>query len=196
MRRGELLGSGRTADVFILDERRVLRRYRDGRDASGEAAVMTHLAALGYPVPALHAGAPTPADLILDRLAGPTLFDSLLAGDTSVAAGGRVLTDLLRRLHALPPRLAAHPDDRILHLDLHPENVLLTPEGPVVIDWNDSVEGPPGYDLAVSAMILAEVTVGGGPISGPAGALLTALLDALGPDAAAIVDHLPRAHAR
>ncbi|TDC10490.1 aminoglycoside phosphotransferase family protein, partial [Streptomyces sp. 8K308] len=90
----------------------------------------------------------------------------------------------------------AHPGDRILHLDLHPENVLLTPRGPVVIDWHDSAEGPPGYDLAVSAMILAEVAAAGSPLAGPSMALLTALLDALGPDAAAIGDHLPRAHAR
>ncbi|MDT0318077.1 phosphotransferase [Streptomyces millisiae] len=189
---GELIGSGRTADVHALDDHRVLRRYRDGRDAAEEAAVMAYLGTHGYPVPAVHPGAPTPADLILERLTGPTLFASLLAGDTPIPAGGRLLADLLTRLHAVPPRHA----DPILHLDLHPENVLLTPRGPVVIDWHDSAEGPPGYDLAVSAMILAEVAVADSPIAGPSAALLTALLDALGPTAATIPTHLPHAHAR
>jgi hypothetical protein len=37
------LGSGRTADVYALDERRVLRRYRTGGDVRAEAEVMRHL---------------------------------------------------------------------------------------------------------------------------------------------------------
>lgn len=51
MQTGGLLGSGRSADVFAIDDQWVLRRGREGRDATAEAAVMCHLAERGYPVP-------------------------------------------------------------------------------------------------------------------------------------------------
>lgn len=37
--------SGRTADVYAEDDRRVLRRYRAGGDVRAEAEVMRHLRA-------------------------------------------------------------------------------------------------------------------------------------------------------
>lgn len=36
----------------------------------------------------------------------------------------------------------------MLHLDLHPGNVILTVAGPVVIDWTDVLRGDPALDLA------------------------------------------------
>ncbi|MFF0295399.1 phosphotransferase [Kitasatospora sp. NPDC004614] len=152
---GELIASGRTADVWALNDGRVLRRYRDGLTADGEAEMMAHLAEHGYPVPAVWA-AERPEDLIMERLAGPTMLDSLLAGTISPGAAGELLAELLRRLHQIPPRAAARPGDRVLHLDLHPDNVLLTPHGPVVIDWSTAAEGEPGLDDAMSAVILAQ----------------------------------------
>lgn len=72
-----------------------------------------------------------------------------------------MLARLLRRLHEVPSRLGG---GRILHLDLHPENVILTADGPVVIDWSTSDEGEPGRDRAMSALILAQVAVGDVPV--------------------------------
>jgi hypothetical protein len=37
---GSLLASGREADVYALDDRRVLRRYRREADVTGEVAAM------------------------------------------------------------------------------------------------------------------------------------------------------------
>jgi streptomycin 6-kinase len=54
---------------------------------------------------------------------------------------------------------SADPADRILHLDLHPDNVMLERRGPVLIDWRNATEGPPEFDVAMSALILAEVAV-------------------------------------
>ncbi|MGW1028839.1 phosphotransferase [Streptomyces sp. NPDC002577] len=45
----ELIGRGREADVYALDEDRVLRRFRDGRPVEDEARLMRWLAAQGYP---------------------------------------------------------------------------------------------------------------------------------------------------
>ncbi|MEW9553517.1 phosphotransferase [Nonomuraea sp. NPDC050783] len=178
-----LLGSGRTADVYELDGDRVLRRYRDGHDAREEAAVMAYVAAHGYPVPDVHPelteGRPT--DLVMRRLSGPTMLRAIEDGTYDAAEGGRVGALLLRRLHAIPARRSPDPRDRMLHLDLHPDNVMLTPSGPVVIDWRNSREGPPGLDCAMSAVILAQAAVGGTPeLAVPAREALAGLLDGLG----------------
>ncbi|TMR24292.1 aminoglycoside phosphotransferase family protein [Nonomuraea turkmeniaca] len=157
MQTGPLLGSGRTADVFVIDDAWVLRRYRDGRDAATEATVMLHLSSQGYPVPRV--GSVVGGDLIMERLSGPTMVEALQQGMLTPEEAGAILAGLLRRLHALPPRVSTDPANRVLHLDLHPENVMLTPEGPMVIDWANAKEGPPALDWGMSALILAEVAV-------------------------------------
>jgi Ser/Thr protein kinase RdoA (MazF antagonist) len=179
MEHGVLLASGRDADVYALDEGRVLRRYRSGGDVAAEAAVMAHVAALGFPVPAVHeASGP---DLVLERLDGPTLLHALVAGEVDEGVAGRCLAGLHSRLHALPPRLGGSPRASVLHLDLHPDNVLLTSRGPVVIDWRNATDGPAELDVALSALILAQVVVDDDhPLAGRAGAVLEAFLAGAG----------------
>ncbi|MEU2620904.1 phosphotransferase [Streptomyces sp. NPDC007157] len=162
---GRLLGSGRSADVYEIDEAWVLRRDRDGwGDAAAEGAVMTYVREHGYPVPRVRpAGSRT--DLVMERLSGPTMLAALLAGEMGPAEGGALLASLLRRLHAVPGRDPADPGSRVLHLDLHPDNVMLTPDGPRVIDWTNAEDGPPGLDWAMSAVILAQVAVGELPVA-------------------------------
>ncbi|MEU7073650.1 phosphotransferase [Streptomyces narbonensis] len=181
----KIIGQGRTADVYALDETRVLRRYRDGDDATREAGVMTRLAGHGYPVPAVvRAEGP---DLVMERLAGPSLLDALLDGTYEPERAGHLIAELLTRLHGLP-------GSRLLHLDLHPGNVVLTASaGPVVIDWQTAEEGPPGLDCAMSALILAEVAVSPAPYAPGARAALGALLSATHAPA---LPHLPTARTR
>jgi len=152
-----LLGAGREADVFALDDGRVLRRYRAGGDVAAEAAIMTYVGGLGFPVPRVDRA--EGADLVMERVEGPTMRGALLAGGLEVSAGAAVLADLHRRLHALPPRPGSAPGTRIVHLDLHPDNVMLAPAGPVLIDWRNARDGEPDLDVAVSALIMAEVVV-------------------------------------
>ncbi|MEV4628809.1 phosphotransferase [Micromonospora sp. NPDC049523] len=153
-----LLASGRDADVFALDRRRVLRRYRDGGDTAPEAAVMAYLSSVGYPVPTVHSA--SGPEMVLERLDGETLLGALLAGRIDVDPAADLLVDLHDRLHALPARLSTDPADRILHLDLHPLNVMLTSRGPVLIDWRNAIEGQADFDVAMTALIFAEVAVG------------------------------------
>jgi aminoglycoside phosphotransferase (APT) family kinase protein len=156
---GDVLASGRDADVFALDSRRVLRRYRDGGDVSVEAAVMSHVLAAGFPVPRVHAA--EGPDLVMERVDGPTMLEALMAGEIAGDAAAGMLADLLAQLHALPTMTRGDPADRILHLDLHPGNVILAPaSGPVVIDWRNTREGPPALDVALTALILAEAAAG------------------------------------
>ncbi|MFJ3770915.1 phosphotransferase family protein [Streptomyces sp. NPDC090075] len=170
---GRLLGSGRSADVYEIDEAWVLRRDREGwGDAAAEGAVMTYVREHGYPAPRVRpSGSRT--ELVMERLAGPTMLAVLLSGEMGAEEGGALLASLLRRLHAVPGRDPADPGARVLHLDLHPDNVMLTPDGPRVIDWTNAEDGPPGLDWAMSAVILAQVAVGEMPDVHP---LLAALL--------------------
>ncbi|HEY7048054.1 MAG TPA: phosphotransferase [Jatrophihabitantaceae bacterium] len=178
---GALLAAGRDADVYALDAERVLRRYRAGGDVGFEAAIMRHVAEHGYPVPAVYAA--EGPDLVLERLAGPTMAQALLAGDLAIDAGAAMLADLLDRLHAMP---ASDPALSVLHLDLHPQNVLLAARGPVVIDWRNAAEGPAELDVALSALILAQLVVA--EAEPKAGELLDALLLRVGPAAARGID--------
>ncbi|MEU0244875.1 phosphotransferase [Streptomyces sp. NPDC006235] len=178
---GRLLGSGRRADVYEIDEAWVLRREREGGgDAAGEGAVMAHVHAHGYPVPRVRpTGSRT--DLVMERLPGPTLLQACLAGTLDPTEAGSVLARLLRRLHTLPALRSTDPAVRVLHLDLHPENVIMTPDGPRVIDWSNTEEGDPALDWAVSAVILAQAAVAGDALSAPARTMLTALLEGPSP---------------
>ncbi|TDB81455.1 phosphotransferase [Micromonospora sp. KC721] len=173
------LASGRDADVYALDAHRVLRRYRAGGDVRPEADVMRYLHRLGYPVPEVWRA--EGCELELTRLSGPTLTEALRDGDIDVRTGADVLADLHRRLHALPARLSDDPADRVLHLDLHPGNILLTEDAPVVIDWRNTAEGPPELDTTTTALILAEVaTDPGEPLAATAEQLLADFLAEVG----------------
>lgn len=165
--------------MFAIDDRRVLRRYRDGGDVAAEAAVMAYVAGLGFPAPTVYEA--RGADLVLDRLDGPTMLAALECG-LDVAEAAKILADLHRRLHALPPRRSADPAERVLHLDLHPGNVLMTARGPVVVDWRNSSEGAADLDVAMSALILAQVAADPAEVrAGAAGALLGVFVAEAGP---------------
>jgi len=172
------LAAGRDADVYGYGDGLVLRRYRDGRSAAGEAATLRVLADLGYPVPAVHSSAGP--DIVMERVDGPTLAEALQTGAVAVADGAQVLADLHGGLHALDwPGAGA--GESLLHLDLHPLNVLMGDAGPVVIDWSNAGPGPAGLDVAMSALILAQVVVSPAVLGGPPGAgdLVAAMLGEL-----------------
>ncbi|MET9757643.1 phosphotransferase [Streptomyces sp. NPDC006372] len=173
---GRLLGSGRRADVYEIDQAWVLRREREGGgDAAAEGAVMEHVHAHGYPAPRVRrSGSRT--DLVLERLSGPTMLQACLAGALEPVEAGSTLAELLHRLHAVPALRSTDPAVRILHLDLHPENVILTSDGPRVIDWSDTREGDPALDWAASAVVLAQAAVAGDGLSELACAMLGGLL--------------------
>src|SRR4051812_24674198 len=136
---------------------------------------MRHVAGHGYPVPRVYQAAGP--DLVLERVGGPTLLAALTSGEVAVRAGAELLADLHGKLHAVPPRPNA--SHGVVHLDLHPDNVLLGPAGPVVIDWRNSGDGPPELDLAMTALIMALVaTDAEHPLAGRAAELLSAFAHA------------------
>ncbi len=177
------LASGRDADVFALDEHRVLRRYREAQDTAPEAAAMAHAAGHGFPVPEVHRAAGV--ELEMERLYGPTMLDAALEGRFSAKETGEALAELHGRLHGLP----GTGNGRLLHLDLHPGNVVLTERGPVVIDWTNAREGEPDLDLAVTALLLALTGLcGPRPLADLAEACLDPYLRSAEGDPARLVD--------
>lgn len=78
----------------------------------------------------------------------------LVADDRSwISQGGPTLAPLRKQLEAISIQ------DRLLHLDFHPRNVLVG-DGAVtgVIDWENTAVGPPHADLARSRAILRMLT--------------------------------------
>jgi Ser/Thr protein kinase RdoA (MazF antagonist) len=153
-----LIGVGRSADVYDAGDGKVLRRYRfEGADATFEARVMRHVRDHGYPVPEVFDAAGP--DLVMERVTGPTMLEALGKRPWTIGRSAALLADLHDRLHAIPA-----PDwlpeafgggEALLHLDLHPLNVLLTSDGPVVIDWPNTRRGPALGDVAHSWVVLA-----------------------------------------
>ena len=189
---GPVLARGREAVIHDAGTGRVLRRYLDAsRSTELEARVMGHLDEHGFPVPrVIDAEGP---DLLMSRVDGPTMLDAAGRRPWRLRAHARTLADLHHRLHAVPvpPGLRAPfgEPEAILHLDLHPANVLLGPDGPVVIDWTNVSAGPAAIDEAQTWVLLATSEI---PATGLQRRILAvgralflrALLARLGPDAA------------
>lgn len=169
---GRLLGRGRDADVYDLGDGRVLRQYRSDYDHSTEIAALRHLHAAGFPVPRLFCGAADGRDMVFERIDGPTMLHEMIRRPWRTGRYARTLADLHRRLHAIAPppgvrELGPHGggsgEQAVLHLDLHPDNVLLSPHGPVVIDWSNASAGAPGIDLAQTIVIMTVAEAAGIP---------------------------------
>jgi aminoglycoside phosphotransferase (APT) family kinase protein len=154
---GPLVGRGRAADVYAIDSERVLRRYRAPFDVQGEAAIMRHLYQAGFPVPKVYDA--DGSDLVMERLDGRDLLTDLARRPWLARRHAHTLADMHNRLHEIqaPPGLPQPlgPGDRVLHLDLHPGNIMLTSRGPVVIDWSNRAAGPAGADVAIAYLIMA-----------------------------------------
>jgi aminoglycoside phosphotransferase (APT) family kinase protein len=70
-------------------------------------------------------------------------------------AATTVDASLGRVLEMLPPRVGAL---RLCHGDMHPSNVILAPDGPVIVDWFDACRGEPVADVARSSLLLGDGT--------------------------------------
>lgn len=164
---GPLIASGRDADIFAYGGALVLRRSTNGRSLAAEARVMEHVAGLGYPVPRVHEVRAGGTEIVMDRVDGPSMLDAITRRPWTLWRHGATLAELHRRLHELaaPAWLAAFPaapGGVIGHLDLHPMNILLSPRGPVVIDWSNAAATRPAADVALTWILMAAGQVQGG----------------------------------
>jgi aminoglycoside phosphotransferase (APT) family kinase protein len=188
---GRLIGTGRSADVYDIGDGRVLRRYRDGRPAaavSREADVMMYAREHGVPVPQVFGV--SESDIVMTRATGPTMLDVLARRPWTVRAQARLLARSHTLVHdvAAPDGLDAPFGDgaALLHMDLHPDNVILTAQGPLIIDWEGAAQGPAASDVAMTWTIIAFSQVSAPPATAAAiravqGLLTRCFLRAAGP---------------
>ena len=156
---GTLVAAGRASEVFDLGDGRVLRRFKRGGYPQREALVMQHARLRGYPVPEV---VEIRADaLVLQKIEGPTMWEATRRRPATVQEHATALAQLHRELHEIdaPHGLPAVGDgDHLLHLDLHPANVILSAEGPVVVDWTNARRGDRAFDVAITWVIGATST--------------------------------------
>ena len=157
---GPLLASCRDSDIFECGPGLVLRRSRRGHSMATEARTMEYARAQGYPVPAVEEISDDGTDLVMERLTGTSMVAAISRRPWTIARQGTVLADLHRRLHEIPapdwlPPAPCGEGDRLLHLDLHPLNVMVTAKGPVVIDWPNAVRGDGPVDVALTWVLMA-----------------------------------------
>lgn len=166
---GRLLAQGRDCDVYEYGDGLVLRRSRAGRSLANEARVMAYARDHGYPVPAVEMLDDDDTVMVIERVDGPSMVEWLSRRPWTVRAQGRLLAELHRRLHEIPapqwlPDAPCGQGDRLLHLDLHPLNVLVGPRGPVVIDWTGAARGEGGADVALAWLLVAGGGIPGGRV--------------------------------
>ena len=129
---GPKLAEGRDSEIYEHGHDKVLRVARDGRSLAGEAEIMRYVRSHDYPCPEVYDAGD--GYLVMERLEGPTMMEAVGKPPFPLRRSGRLLAELHEQLHriAAPPgiRSAPLPGDRLVHLDLHPLNVMMTSDGP------------------------------------------------------------------
>jgi aminoglycoside phosphotransferase (APT) family kinase protein len=96
----------------------------------------------------------------MERIEGLSMVDAIGKAPWSVRRQAKMLAGLHKQLHGiaapdfLPPAPVGH-GDRVVHLDLHPLNVMVGPKGPMVIDWTNASAGDPLVDVGLAWVLMA-----------------------------------------
>lgn len=161
LKESNLLAQGSHARVYIVGDHVLVRRLKNYQGTYPNTDLMSYLKLLGFPTPTLFEARYD--TLIMERLHGPTLLQSLIAQETSLAEAVHIMVQLHEQLHSLQPPQSPASDGqppgeaRVLHMDIHPGAIILTPNGPHLVDWEDARLGPPELDLAATALIFAMI---------------------------------------
>ena len=96
------------------------------------------------------AGIPRLIDRLHDKIREAPLLSSAERADAQAA--------LERQLHF----------DSLCHFDVHPNNILMGPQQPIIIDWFDAAAGSPAADIVRSSLLMwSEAAVGHLPCMDP-----------------------------
>jgi aminoglycoside phosphotransferase (APT) family kinase protein len=164
----ELIAQGRDAEIFAVGRDRVLRRALDGRSLHAEAEVMEHVRRHGYPTPAVHELCPD-GSIVMDRIEGGNLLESAGRKPWQLPTMAKILAGLHHQLGAIDAldsmRDLGDHGDKVVHLDLHPLNVMMSAHGPIVIDWAAAHRGQPSTDAASTWVILESSEIPGAGVT-------------------------------
>jgi aminoglycoside phosphotransferase (APT) family kinase protein len=154
--RGPKIAEGRDSEIYEHGPGKVLRVARNQRSLVGEAEVMSYVRAHGYPAPEVFDAGD--GYLVMERVDAPTMLDDAMP--FRIGRNAELLASLHEQLHRIPAptwltREAPIPGDRLVHRDLHPLNVLISPHGPVVIDWANASRGAGAFDVADTWVLFA-----------------------------------------
>ncbi len=132
-----------------------------------EAKTMAYVREHGFPVPFVEEISDDGCDLVMERIEGPSMVEAISKAPWTVRRQGTLLADLHRRLHEVTPPDFLPPGpigagSALLHLDLHPLNVIIGPSGPVVIDWPNAALGDPAVDVALAWLLMSAGEIPGG----------------------------------
>jgi aminoglycoside phosphotransferase (APT) family kinase protein len=161
------LASGRDSDIFEYGPGLVLRRSREGHSMASEARTMAFVQEKGYPVPAIHEISDDGLDLVMERIDGVSMVEAIGKAPWTVRRQAATLAELHLQLHEIEapdflPTSSLGSGDKVLHLDLHPLNVMVGPKGAVVIDWPNARRGDPAVDVALAWVLMAAGEIPGG----------------------------------
>ncbi len=88
--------------------------------------------------------------------APPEALSLRQAMDARLQFAGDVLPErIITGVFALTEHLA--PDDVLCHSDLHPRNVIMTAQGPRLIDWLGAARAPVAYEIAQCHVLMSEL---------------------------------------
>ncbi len=133
----------------------------------------------GYPVPRVEEVSADGSELVMERIDGATMLEVLSRQPWTFRRHAAVLAALHDRLHRIPspqwldPFLAG--GDCLVHLDLHPLNVILSPKGPVVVDWTNAARGAGPADVALTWLVMMAGEIPGGGVQAAVGRVIRRL---------------------
>lgn len=187
---GELIGQGRTADIFLWGETKVIKLFHERfpkelveQEAERHSLVQT--SKLRIPKSEELVEVNGRYGLIYERIEGRTLNADLEDNPWKVVKIARLLAKLHVSMHqkkssGLPSikkrleKLVRQTEvisqrkkwlviqtlkeltdgQNLCHGDFHPDNVLMSEEGPVIIDWVTATQGNPIADVARTSVII------------------------------------------
>jgi uncharacterized protein (TIGR02172 family) len=184
------IAQGRTAEVYLWNERHVLKLYREWCPPhwiEEEARIAGAVYAAGIPSPVATEIIEVNGrrGLVYERVVGISMLQDMNARPWRILKHARSLADLHVQINQISinelpsykdgiqyaisqtPQLSEDLRNKALtllnalpngtqlcHGDYHPGNVILTKDGPIVIDWMTARRGSPWADVARTSMIL------------------------------------------
>jgi uncharacterized protein (TIGR02172 family) len=190
MKKGQIIGVGRTAEIIAWDENRVLKLFHKNwslSEVKWEEKIAKVIFDAGLPVPAIYGIRKLNGrhGILYEHVDGQSMLKELILTPSKLNHYATLFAHLHAEIHShqveelpsqhqklrmkinratsLPLNLRQKilellrdlPENKVLcHGDFHPENILMSNHGPIVIDWNDATKGRPEADLARTLILV------------------------------------------